>query len=71
MFMHLHNDSKLHGVITNNGTLVHGKMWGLGWRPGFDQEYDYGEYPKSVGASEDEWKALRNKDEAMYTFYGQ
>ena len=43
LFMHLHNDSKLHAAITNNGALVYGKMWGLGWQPGFDKGYDYGE----------------------------
>jgi hypothetical protein len=31
LFMHLYNDSKLHAAITNNVTLVYGKMWGLGW----------------------------------------
>jgi len=71
LFMHLHNNSKLHAAITNNGALVNGKMWGLGWRPGFDKGYDYGEYAQSVGVSEDQWKALHNKDEAMHTFYGQ
>jgi hypothetical protein len=71
LFMHLHNDSKLHAAISNNGALVYGQMWGLGWRPGFDIGYDYGEYAKSVRVSEDQWKALRNKDEAMHTFYGQ
>jgi len=71
LFMHLHNNFKLHAAIANNGVLVDGKMWGLGWRPGFDKGYDYGEYAKSVGVSEDQWKALCNKDEAMHTFYGQ
>jgi len=52
LFMHLHNDSKLHVGISNNGALVYRKMWGLGWRPGFDKGYDYGEYAKSVGVSE-------------------
>jgi len=71
LFMHLHNDSKPHGAISNNGALVHEKMWGLGWQPGFDKGYDYGEYAKSVGVSEDRWKALRNTDEAMHISYGQ
>jgi hypothetical protein len=26
LFMHLHNDSKLHAAITNNGALVYGKI---------------------------------------------
>ena len=71
LFMHLHHDCKLHAAITNNGALVYGKMWGLGWRPGFAKGYNYGEYAKSVGVSEEQWKALRNKDEAMHTFYEQ
>jgi hypothetical protein len=71
LFMHLYNDSKLHAAISNNGVLVYGKMWSLGWRPGFDKGYDYGEYAKSVGVSEEQWKALCNKDKAMHSFYGQ
>jgi len=71
LFMHLHNDSKFHAAISNNGALVYGKMWDLEWRPGFDKGYNYGEYAKSVGVSEDQWKALRNNDEAIHTFYGQ
>jgi len=71
LFMHLHNDSKLHAAITNNAALRYGKMWGLGWRPGFDKGYDYGGYAKSMRVSENQWKALRNKDEAMHTFYAQ
>jgi len=30
LFMHLHNDSKLHAAVTNNAALLDGKMWGLG-----------------------------------------
>jgi len=30
LFMHLHNDSKLHAAVTNNGAQLDGKMWGFG-----------------------------------------
>lgn len=77
LFLHLHEDSKLHNPVPN-GKLKTGLMYALGWRGGYDAAETCSPYKyKHEGSSERDrarqatWARLRAEDSWVHEFYGK
>lgn len=73
VFSHLADDSTFKYNITRNGAMIDGKMFGLGWRAGYDAGVSMGTYAVVLDTEDrkQKWKGLKNREKDIHNIYGE